>query len=250
MTESITPPASEPLDLTAIRARHEVALRWLREGYSYDDNFNQAALLVRDDVTALLAELEQTRAELADKTGEWQTTGQFMADWVKRLKAELETARVYGEDVARMLAAARTETELLRGWLVDAELQLTAANRAAAMQGMRLPMDVVHPEVFAPWDDDVAAVPGDGVNRKLDLRASAARTGSASTTGLCRATAIRPRPPTTSCPSASAPGPAARRASTTSATAASTTRPSSPRASSVTARPAAARFVGSVLTTR
>ena len=58
---------------------------------------------------------------------------------------------------------------MLRGWLVDAELQLTAANRAAAMQGMRLPMDVVHPEVFAPWDDDVAAVPGDGVNRKLDL---------------------------------------------------------------------------------
>ena len=53
-----------PTDIDAIRARHEVALRWLREGYSYDDNFNQAALLIRDDVPALLDELAKTRAEL------------------------------------------------------------------------------------------------------------------------------------------------------------------------------------------
>lgn len=56
MSESTDNPT---LDVEAIRERHEVALRWLREGYSYDDNFNQAALLIRDDLPALLAKLDE-----------------------------------------------------------------------------------------------------------------------------------------------------------------------------------------------
>ena len=50
----------------------------------------------RQDVPALLADRDElaaqvaaVRAELAEKTEEWKVTGQFMADWVKRLKAEL-----------------------------------------------------------------------------------------------------------------------------------------------------------------
>lgn len=61
------------IDLAAVRARQQNALRWLREGYDYDENYTQAALLIRDDVPALLHAYDQAIAELAERSQTFKT---------------------------------------------------------------------------------------------------------------------------------------------------------------------------------
>lgn len=90
-----------PTDLDQVRARHEVALRWLREGYSYDDNFNQAALLIRDDVPALLDELAKTRAELT------------------RAEQRARMATQHARRCDAQVADADAEVARLQSWLAD-----------------------------------------------------------------------------------------------------------------------------------
>lgn len=146
--------STTPLDLDSIRARHEVALRWLREGYSYDDNFNQAALLVRDDVPALLDELATERrqgAAMASITGEA----------IRQISEERDAARKELAKTAALLERAQNELNAYRRGdlphVVLEEVRRLDSERTAELAKTRAELDeikgkIAHPTVAGVLD--------------------------------------------------------------------------------------------------
>jgi hypothetical protein len=148
MTTPITPP---PADTDAIRARFELTGVQCENTNEYLKRLYASSR----DVPALLTELDQLRAELEKVTAERDEADRLsekltltirafphadnaaniaharaqrdaacantdrLREELVRAKSALETARVYGGDVARQLAAARADADKLRS-LIDA----------------------------------------------------------------------------------------------------------------------------------